>query len=262
MSVPIYVVDAFTSEAFRGNPAGVCLLDSPADEVWMQSVAAEMRHAETAFLVPVGPGEWGLRWFTPTVEVDLCGHATLASAHVFFTLGPAAEDASIRFHTRSGVLTAGRDGDRTILDFPSEKPEPCRIPAALDLPCRTTWTGKNRMDWFVALPSSNDVVSYQPDFEQIRALGMRGLILTAEGDNSVHDFVSRFFAPQSGVDEDPVTGSAHCALGPFWAERLGKTRLRGYQASARGGEVEVDASGPRVQLIGQAVTVLAGELHV
>jgi predicted PhzF superfamily epimerase YddE/YHI9 len=257
MAVPIYVVDAFTDRAFGGNPAGVCLLDSYPDDAWMQSVAAEMRHAETAFLVPQG-ADYQLRWFTPTVEVDLCGHATLASAHTLFERGDAGE--AVRFHTRSGILTAARAGAGIELDFPAETPHPEALPFPPTCLGEPVWTGRNRMDWFVQLSSAAEVRALQPDFTELAKLGLRGLIVTARDETGEYDFVSRGFFPQSGVDEDPVTGSAHCAFAPFWAERLGKTAMTGYQASPRGGVVGVEVVGDRVKLRGRAVTVLAGSL--
>lgn len=258
MSVPIYVVDAFSDVAFAGNPAGVCLLNQYPDAQWLKSVAAEMKHAETAFLVPNGD-DYHLRWFTPTVEVVLCGHATLASAHTLFENGFPGE--TIRFHTLSGVLTATKRADGIELDFPNQAPTETEIlglPRFLGTP---VWTGRNETDAFVQLESAADVRSLEPNFGEIAELGGRGLIVTAPGDES-YDFVSRGFFPQAGIDEDPVTGSAHCALAPYWAPRLGKTTMVGYQASERGGVVTVEFLGERVLLRGSAVTVLAGELRV
>jgi len=258
MSCPILVVDAFTDRPFSGNPAGVCLLDQEVDASWMQSVAMEMNHAETAFLVPRGDG-FGLRWFTPTVEVDLCGHATLASAHALFERGFSRD--TIRFHTRSGILTARRDGGLIELDFPAEPPSEAELPTIRSLGAPPVWTGKNRMDWFVQLPTARDVRAIHPDFSEMAGLGMRGLIVTALDETKEYDFVSRCFFPQSGVDEDPVTGSAHCAFAPFWSKRLGKLETVGYQASPRGGVVRMRLEGDRVKLRGSAVTVLSGELR-
>lgn len=258
MAIPISVVDAFSDRPFAGNPAGVCLLDAyPADE-WMQKVAAEMKHAETAFLVREGE-DYRLRWFTPAVEVDLCGHATLASAHALFEGGYSGD--TIRFHTRSGVLTATRHADGIELDFPSEAPEEAPLPYPLrSFEVESVWTGRNRMDWFVQLSTAAEVRALEPDFGEIAGLGIRGLIVTAADETGEYDFVSRGFFPQSGIDEDPVTGSAHCAFAPFWASRLGKTTMTGYQASDRGGEVTVEVVGDRVKLRGRAVTVLRGSL--
>ena len=261
MSLPLYLIDAFTDVPFRGNPAAVCLLESAADETWMQSVAAEMNQAETAFVRPLEK-DFELRWFTPTVEVDLCGHATLAAACALWTHGAVAADQAIRFRTRSGVLTAEPIGGKIRLDFPSEAPsEVGSAEAVRQLFPDATFIGANRMDWFVALPTEADVTCYQPDFAAIAALGKRGLIITAAATRRDCDFVSRFFGPQSGVDEDSVTGSAHCALAPFWAARLGRNEQVGYQASKRGGFVGVELRGNRVGLLGNAALVVRGQLQ-
>jgi predicted PhzF superfamily epimerase YddE/YHI9 len=257
MSVPISVVDAFTDTAFRGNPAAVCQLAAPAPDEWMQSVAAEMNLAETAFLVSRGSGEWDLRWFTPTVEVDLCGHATLASTHV---LGQAA-----RFHTRSGVLScAPAAGGWIEMDFPALPAKAAAADAgllrALGTPDVYT-VATSRFDILVELASADAVRALDPDLGALRALGARGVIVTAPGDTEGVDMVSRFFAPGAGIDEDPVTGSAHCVLAPFWAARTGRTALVGYQASPRGGTVRMRLDGDRVILGGRAVTVWDGTLH-
>ncbi len=257
MSHPIYVVDAFTSKAFAGNPAGVCILEQEADVSWMQQVAMEMKHAETAFVRPL-PDGFELRWFTPSVEVDLCGHATLASAHALWESGRLLLDQPARFHTRSGLLVATK-GAQIRLDFPAEVPTESDLPRSID-GLHPIWSGKNRMDWIVELATESEVRSFNPDFEQIASLGMRGLQVTAKAD-SEFDFVSRFFAPQSGVDEDPVTGSAHCCLGPYWGAKLGKDKVTGYQASDRGGVVTVELFGERVGLLGDAVMTLEGVLH-
>jgi PhzF family phenazine biosynthesis protein len=259
---PIYTVDAFTDRPFAGNPAAVCLLEAPAAEGWMQQVAAEMNLSETAFLVPAGGG-WRLRWFTPKVEVELCGHATLASAHVLWETGRLAPGQTARFQTLSGELTAVRRGDAIDLDFPAKPPTACDPPPELlaALGARAQFVGQNRMDFFVQLPSESAVRGLRPDFARLAQLPVRGVIVTARSDDPHYDFVSRFFAPAAGVPEDPVTGSAHCCLGPFWAELLGKTELLGYQASARGGVVRVGVAGERVRLGGLAVTVVRGELR-
>jgi len=257
----IYVADAFADRPFAGNPAAVCPLDRPADETWMRQVAAELNLSETAFLHPA-PGGWNLRWFTPTVEVELCGHATLASAHVLWETGRLEQSEPARFSTRSGSLTATRRGPAIELDFPAMVVKPCEPPdglsAALGAPPR--WVGSNGMDFLVEFPDESAVRSLRPDFERLRLLPVRGVIVTSRGTGGAFDFVSRFFAPAAGVDEDPVTGSAHCALGPYWAERLGKTDLVGFQASARGGVVRVSVRSDRVLLGGSAVTVWRGEL--
>ncbi len=255
MPIPITVVDAFTDEAFRGNPAAVCLLERPADEAWMQSVAAELNLSETAFLVARDDGAHDLRWFTPAAEVDLCGHATLASAHV---LGGAG-----RFHTRSGVLTCTAVGGGWIeMDFPSLAPTPISYDDSLArvLGAEIYTVARSRFDLLVELGSAADVRSLQPDLRAIAALDARGMMVTAPGDRDGIDCVSRFFGPKVGVNEDPVTGSAHCVLAPFWAARLGRTELVGEQASARGGIVRMRLDGDRVVLGGQAVTVWEGQL--
>ena len=266
MAIPISVVDAFTDEPFRGNPAGVCLPPRDMDAAWMQSVAAEMNLAETAFLRARGKDEFDLRWFTPLVEVDLCGHATLASAHRLWEVGLA--DGTIRFHTRSGVLTAARDGAGIELDFPAlppvEMPPPSELADALRAPF--VWVGKNEGDdLLVEMPDERSVRNLEPDFAALSHIPARGVVTTAEAERpaeSGYDFVSRFFAPRVGIDEDPVTGSAHCALAPFWSDRLGRSELVGYQASARGGIVHTKITGGRVILGGRAVTVWKGELLV
>ncbi|MGE5687776.1 MAG: PhzF family phenazine biosynthesis protein [Gemmatimonadota bacterium] len=261
MSIRITTADAFTAAPFAGNPAAVCLLPAPRDDGWMQAVAREMNLAETAFLLRCGD-EFGLRWFTPAVEVDLCGHATLASAHVLWEEGHLDGAAEARFHTRSGLLTARRDGDWISLDFPATPPAACQPPAelarAVGAPVRLIL--KTPFDYLVELESEAAVKALAPDLGALARLGGRGVIVTARSTTPGFDFVSRFFAPAAGVPEDPVTGSAHCALGPLWGERLGKTSLIGYQASPRGGVVRVTLAGDRVLLAGQAVTVLRAEL--
>jgi len=261
MGQSIIVVDAFADRPFAGNPAAVCFLDQPAREEWMQLVAREMNLSETAFLNPEGGG-FGLRWFTPTVEVELCGHATLASAHVLWESGRLAPAATAHFLTRSGALTAQRDGDRIVLDFPATRARPAEpapgLLAALGVQARKT--GKHGLQYLLELESESAVRDLQPDFERLAALPVRGVIVTSRSDDPAFDFVSRFFAPASGVREDPVTGSAHCCLGPYWGERLGKSQLVGHQVSARGGVVEVQLAGDRVRLAGRAITVLRGEL--
>ncbi|MDP9075616.1 MAG: PhzF family phenazine biosynthesis protein [Actinomycetota bacterium] len=257
----IFQVDAFTTEPFRGNPAAVCLVDEPCDDQWMQAVGAEMNLAETAFLEPRADG-FGLRWFSPTIEVDLCGHATLASAHVLWELGQAQD--CLRFHTRSGLLTADRVDGAIQLDFPSQPAEPIEAPADLAEALGVTprWVGRSSSDYLVEVADAATLRAMQPDFATMAAWPVRGTIVTAAGSATAGspDFLSRFFAPGTGIDEDQVTGSSHCCLGPFWAARLGKDTLVGYQASRRGGTVGVRVAGDRVVLAGQAVTVLRGEL--
>jgi PhzF family phenazine biosynthesis protein len=254
-------IDAFTDRPFSGNPAAICILSQPREQAWMQNVAMEMNLAETAFLTPQEDG-YGLRWFTPTMEVDLCGHATLASAHVLWEEEHLPLTATARFHTRSGLLTAVRKGEWIEMDFPAE-PEAETYPLAElsnSLGITPLYVGKNRMDYLVAVSSEALVRNLAPDHTLLRKVPARGVIVTSRSDNGEYDFVSHFFAPAAGVDEDPVTGSAHCCLGPFWASRLGKTELIGYQASRRGGIVRVRMAGQRVALGGQAVTVMHGEL--
>jgi PhzF family phenazine biosynthesis protein len=262
MPLTIYQVDAFTDRPFAGNPAGVCVLPAARDAAWMQAVAGEMNLSETAFLVPRGD-DFDLRWFTPAVEVDLCGHATLASAHVLWETGRLAPAAVARFHTRSGLLTATRGGDRIELDFPAKRVTPADPPPDLlrALGAEPRFVGSNRMDFLVELDAERTVRDLAPDLTLLGQVPCRGVIATARADaGTAADFVSRFFAPQSGVPEDPVTGSAHCALGPYWRERLGKDELAGHQVSKRGGVVAVRCAGERVILGGRAVTVLRCEL--
>ncbi len=261
MSLSIIHVDAFTDRPFAGNPAAVCLLPASGDDRWMQRVAQEMNLPETAFLYPQDDG-YNLRWFTPTVEVDLCGHATLASAHALWEGRHLPQDAEARFHTRSGLLTARRDGAWIELDFPATPAELGAVPSELTWALGVTpvSAGKTRFDYLIELDSEQTLRALRPDIAALRALDARGVIVTARANTPGYDFVSRFFAPGSGIDEDPVTGSAHCCLGPFWAAKLGRSELVGYQASARGGVVRVRVEGARVRLSGQAVTVLRGEL--
>lgn len=277
MDVPIFIVDSFTDRAFSGNPAAVCLLNEPATEEWMQAVAAEMNLSETAFLVP-NAAAWSLRWFTPSVEVDLCGHATLAAAHVLFTT-PVADSGSaggdlLQFSTRSGVLTAARNGATISMDFPATPARPAAPPDALlacllpgGPPLQPVASARNEADWLIELGGEDAVRSLQPDFRALAGFDARGVIVTAAaGARTLRthpeaDFVSRFFGPAVGVDEDPVTGSAHCTLGPWWSDRLERDDLTGLQLSARGGAVEVKVRGDRVTLSGAAVTVLEGRLR-
>jgi PhzF family phenazine biosynthesis protein len=262
MGLTITQVDAFADRPFAGNPAAVCILEQPGDEAWMQLVAREMNLSETAFLVKRGPG-YDLRWFTPTVEVDLCGHATLASAHILWEQGHLKPGEIASFQTRSGALTAKKKGTWIEMDFPATPAKPDvasreDVESALGTKARNV--GRTRFDYFVEVESEDAVRSLSPDFTKIGRLQMRGLIVTSAASGTDCDFVSRFFAPAAGVDEDPVTGSAHCCLGPFWKERLGRDNLIGYQASARGGFVRTRCEGDRVLISGQAVTVMRGEL--
>lgn len=256
-------IDAFTSEPFRGNPAAVCFLDRERDSSWMQNVAAEMNLSETAFLQSRGD-EWSLRWFTPAVEVDLCGHATLASAHALWEEGRLAADREAHFQTRSGLLTARRTGDLIELNFPATLEQEAKPPAGLleALGARAKYVGRNKFDYLVEVESEEIVRGMRPDHARLRQIAARGIIVTSRSANGKYDFVSRFFAPGSGIDEDPVTGSAHCCLTPFWAERLGKDEMKAFQASSRGGMLTVRLDGDRVRMAGRAVTVLRGDLTV
>ncbi|MHB8735305.1 MAG: PhzF family phenazine biosynthesis protein [Terriglobales bacterium] len=263
MPLSITQVDAFTDRAFSGNPAAVCVLPAPADAAWMQHLAREMNLSETAFLHPEGNGH-RLRWFTPTVEVPLCGHATLACAHVLWESGRLASGDTAHFHTASGELRAVQTTDGIEMDFPAKRatatePPPLLLPA-LGLNA-APFVGKNVMDYLVEVESEAVLRALRPNFSQLRELPVRGVIVTCRAATPEYDIVSRFFAPGSGVDEDPVTGSAHCCLGPYWQERLGSTTLRAYQASARGGAVGIRLQDDRVYLTGQAVVVMRGELE-
>jgi PhzF family phenazine biosynthesis protein len=261
MPMNFFHVDAFTDRPFSGNPAAVCLLDAPADPAWMRQVAAELNLSEAAFVTPADGG-FGLRWFTPEVEVDLCGHATLASAHVLWETGRLPAETPARFHTRSGWLTATRAGGWITLDFPSMTIAPGPIPAeaVAAVGIDPVLTGTCGARWVIEAASEEVVRGLRPDFARLRALTGRALVVTAVGRPGTGcDFVSRYFAPWVGVNEDPVTGAAHCALAPFWAARLGRPTLTAYQASPRGGWLRVEAAGDRVRLSGQAVTVVAGE---
>jgi PhzF family phenazine biosynthesis protein len=262
MPIRIVQVDAFTNRPFAGNPAAVCVLKDAAEDAWMRDVAREMNLSETAFLVPREDG-YHLRWFTPAVEVDLCGHATVASAHVLWQDGHLPPERQARFHTRSGLLTADRRGDWIELDFPAKIAAPAEPPPDL-LPAlgvsQARYVGKNVFDYLVEVDDEAVVRAMSPDHSRLRKVPVRGVIVTARSSKPEFDFISRFFAPGSGIDEDPVTGSAHTALGPYWAGVLGKTDMNAFQASARGGVVKVRMAGDRVKLGGQAVTVMTGEL--
>ena len=261
MSVPIVHVDAFTSEPFAGNPAAVCYLDDPRDAAWMQQVAREMNLSETAFLRARGDG-FDLRWFTPTVEVDLCGHATVASAHALWESGRLAPTETARFHTRSGVLTAARLGDWIELDFPATPDEAVAAPPGLveALGLSPLYVGKSRFDYLVEVENEQAVRGLRPDFGRLGAIKARGVIVTSVASTAGVDFVSRYFAPAFGIDEDPVTGSTHCCLAPFWSRRLEKRELLARQLSPRGGLLKLRLDGDRVRIAGQAVTVWRGEL--
>ena len=261
MSQPIVVVDAFTDRPFAGNSAAVCPLPEPAEETWMQNVAREMNLAETAFLVRDGSG-FRLRWFTPAAEVALCGHATLASAHWLWESGAVDASRPIAFETKSGQLVAMRNGQWIALDFPAKPATAAEPPAALTAALGATPVafGVSQFDCLAELGSQQAVEQLRPDIGALVALPYRGVIVTARAASAGLDFVSRFFAPKVGVPEDPVTGSAHCVLGPYWKERLAKNDFLAYQASPRGGVVRVGVRGDRVLLGGQAVTMWKGEL--
>ena len=267
MSQRFTQVDAFTDRPFSGNPAAVCILTGPAEDRWMQDVALEMNLSETAFVRGLDDeSTFSLRWFTPHSEVDLCGHATLATAHVLWEEGLLTADQSPRFETRSGLLTARRGHDGIELDFPGEpvgaEPTTAEEWAVLRtaIPAPIQFAGRNRMDLLVELNREEEVRSLRPEIRLLEQLPVRGVIVTSRSATAGYDFVSRFFAPRVGVDEDPVCGSAHCCLGPYWREKLGRSQLTARQVSRRGGVVKVRVEGVRVTLIGQAVTVLRGEL--
>jgi PhzF family phenazine biosynthesis protein len=261
MGLAIVQVDAFTDKPFAGNPAAVCILPAPRDERWMQDVAREMNLSETAFLHRENDG-YRLRWFTPTVEVALCGHATLASAHVLWEGAHLPSSTPARFHTKSGLLTAERRGAWIELDFPTAVAAPAEPPPGLleALHVHPTAVGRSRFDYLVEVSSEDAVRRLDPDFTALGRVDARGIMVTSRASTPGFDFVSRFFAPASGVNEDPATGSSHCTLAPHWSTRLGKTEFVAYQASPRGGVVRARVQGDRVILGGQAVTVLRGEL--
>jgi PhzF family phenazine biosynthesis protein len=265
MPQPLVLVDAFTAKPFGGNPAAVCVLPHAAEDAWMAAVAMEMNQAETAFLLKTEDG-YHLRWFTPAVEVDLCGHATLASAHALWTEGHLPPGTPARFHTRSGLLTCeqspnSNNGNWIQMDFPATPAAPVEPPPQIAeaLGAEPTFIGRNQFDYLIEVAGESTLRALRPNFYALRELPVRGLIVTAQGAGE-YDFVSRFFAPACGIDEDPVTGSAHCTLAPYWAAKLAKAEMTGFQASRRGGVVKVQVNGDRVLLLGQAVTVLRGEL--
>jgi PhzF family phenazine biosynthesis protein len=261
MPTKIFQVDAFTDRPFGGNPAAVCILSDEQSGEWMQNMAREMNLSETAFLCRK-TGGFNLRWFTPTIEVDLCGHATLASAHVLWESGYLKQNEQAYFFTRSGLLTAENKGDWIEMDFPSEPEERTSPPDDLisALQVEPKYVGKNRFDYLIEVESEKVVRNARPDFRLLAILPIRGVMVTSLSDSQDYDFVSRFFAPASGIDEDPVTGSAHCCLGPYWKKRLDKDQFIAYQASSRGGVIRVRLAGDCVYLGGQAVTVMRGEI--
>lgn len=259
----IYQVDAFTEKPFSGNPAGVCVLNEKLDEKLMQKIALEMNLSETAFLVRNNDG-YDLRWFTPTGEIDLCGHATLASAHILWEKGFLKEGQEARFSTKSGLLAAKMKWSWIELNFPALPEEETEPPAGLleSLGVEATYVGKNIFDYLVEVESEETVRIMKPDFVNLSKVPARGVIVTSRAKAKEYDFVSRFFAPEVGVWEDPVKGSAHCCLGPYWQKKLNKDEFVAYQASARGGVLKVKVFGERVLISGKAVTVLEGELLI
>lgn len=262
ISQSIYVVDAFAHKAFTGNPAAICILSSSESADWMQQVAAEMNLSETAFLQPIEDG-YHLRWFTPLAEVDLCGHATLASAHILWETGLTHPKQPIRFHTKSGILTAYKKNDWIKLDFPSEAPTFVdTYPQALidGLGVDPISVGRNQSNYIIEVPSEEMVKEMTPNFSLLQTIEARGFLVTSRSADHTIDFISRCFFPSIGIPEDPVTGSAHCCLGPYWAYLLNKTELYAYQASKRGGFLKVRLHNNRVHLFGQAITVLKSEL--
>ena len=264
MGQTVYQVDAFTDVPFTGNPAGVCILPGPADKSWMQNVAMEMNLSETAFLHSQDDN-YRLRWFTPTTEVPLCGHATLASAHILWETQTVELDGRISFDTKSGLLTAERHGDWIELDFPGAPTRPLPAPPgdldrALGAKPSSVYGALGLDFYLIEFDSADTVRGLKPDFTMLNSISSHGYIVTALAESPEHDFVSRCFAPGLGINEDPVTGVAHCILGPYWRDRLGKDELVGHQVSARGGVVKVRVIGVRVRLGGQAVTVMRGEL--
>jgi len=260
MTIPLFHVDAFTDRPFAGNPAAVCLLPTWKEDRWLHAVAQEMNLSETAFLVKKAD-VFELRWITPKVEVDLCGHATLASAHILWQQGEATS-GEIQFSTKSGILKASRHGDEIELDFPLKPEEETKAPQGLLEALRVSakYVGKNQFDYLVEVESEAALRGIAPDFKRLATVPVRGVIVTGRSDDSRFDFVSRFFAPASGVDEDPVTGSAHCCLGDFWRKRLNKSEFVAFQASMRGGVVKVRVANDRAFLGGKAITVAKGEL--
>ncbi len=263
MNLDIYHVDAFTDKPFSGNPAAVCIMTSPADEEWMQGVAAEMNLSETAFLYKEDGG-FRLRWFTPTTEVKLCGHATLASAHVLWEMGYLSPNEIVVFHTLSGDLTARKDSGLLSIDLPADPPAEADAPKALvdAFGFEPLYCGKGVFGYIVEAPSEDAVREMRPDFPLLRTIPVTGMMVTSVASSPGYDYIARAFAPGSGIDEDPVTGAAHCCMGVYWTKKLGRPELTAYQASPRGGIVNVRIEGDRAFLTGTAVTVLKGQLYV
>ena len=263
MKCPIFIVDAFTNEAFKGNPAAVCFPNKNANTGLMQSVAAEMNLSETAFLKKNELG-YDLRWFTPEIEVDLCGHATLASAHILWKEGLLPGNSKVFFNTKSGILTAEKKGDKIELNFPSKSEKKISEYGKLQevLDANFVYAGEAGYYYVIEVESEKVVRNLKPDFGALKEITELGVIVTSKSSSDEHDFVSRFFAPSIGINEDPVTGSTHCVLGPYWMKKLNKKNLRAFQASKRGGVLNIRIEGDRVYLAGNATTVMKGELLV
>jgi len=259
--IEIFQVDAFTNKAFSGNPAAICILKEPKEEGFMQSLAKEMNLSETAFLLEKEDG-YSLRWFTPSMEIDLCGHATLASAYVLWENGNLSRDKEAKFYTKSGILKAKIVDNWIQLDFPALSQEPFDPPKGLieALGIEPIYIGKSKSNYLIQVESEDEVRNMKPNYNEIMNIPMHGVMVTSISKSPEYDFVSRFFAPEAGIFEDPVTGSAHCCLGPFWKGKLGKDTFMAYQASHRGGRLKVQVADDRVLLSGEAVMIFRGEL--
>lgn len=258
----IFLINAFTQNPFSGNPAIVCLLDSPPDELWMKKVTKEFNQPVTAFMYPKQDGSYYLRWFSQTKELKHCGHGTIGCAHILWEQGILKADETVKFHTYSGLFRANHNEGEIQLNFPSYQSKQVEAPQelsdALNIPL--TLVEKNQLGYLVELDDEAMVRSIRPDFELLNSLAVTGIIVTSKSNSSSFDFISRYFAPSIGINEDQVTGSAHCALGPYWSKRLEKNPVVGYQASQRGGAIKVKVDGERVQLISHAVTIFKGNL--
>ena len=263
MSIKIFQVDAFTSEPFKGNPAAVCILENEVSDEWMSGVAADMNLAETAFITTTEEkNKYKLRWFTPKVEVDLCGHATLATAHILYQNNYVHCSEAIFFETKSGILKTLKNENHIQLDFPETPVSDIEIPEGIEnaIGAKIIYAGKSIFDYFFLLESEDVLIDLKPNFNELIKFGKRGVIVTA--DSKKYDFISRFFAPQSGINEDPVTGSAHCALYPYWSKKLNKKELVAYQASERGGLLKLSSESSRVLISGEAITIFEGILKI
>ncbi|MCG8572043.1 MAG: PhzF family phenazine biosynthesis protein [Spirochaetes bacterium] len=268
MTIPLHVVDAFTSKTFKGNPAGVCLLEKELSSELCQKIAAEMRHSETAFLLKKEDNHYHLKWFTPKAEVKLCGHATLASAHILAELKLINKNQKINFSTLSGILTAEFDDSYIHLDFPQQQITQVHDPEKIDFieqlfQIKTTFVGSDPSRYLIELKNEQTVLSVNPDFSQLQEEQLDNYIITAKADDPKYDFISRYFAPKHGVYEDPVTGSAHCFLAPYWSKKIHKSQLTGFQASTRTGIIKCNLiNDQRIILSGQAITFLSGEISI